>query len=447
MKVLGAVLFSCCAILATASFAVDTLLPPGQVFGGLVEDDGQSLLVLESGDSSFLVRLPGGRAEIIKLPGVKVRSLKSLADGNLLLSSLTRSRRGGSGGLLEPRGTTKTTAGGTISLDVVRLKRDEIQYLRGWSGPVTGYHYDLPAVSADGRMWALSTGDATLLLGRLGKREKARPDRFETVALGERVDLGKWEMGPDLVILDSEGPIVLSPWNEGAYVLHFAENGSTPYVLPILFGDGVEEYAFRWQWKERILWTRTSLYWKAYHLWDLGLSSASFDEPFWVVESASTEPHSVRGVVRVADTEAHGYRIEHLWRDPWSSAEERRVSDWYQGKLPSSFASIASEKDLFVSPNGRYAVVIVKRMKENVHDPQARPVRVSHARRVELRPAPRPPVSIDPDTDAEAARDGARLTALRRAQEAGSREEAATASTAESSAAELDEAEEPPSRP
>ena len=258
-------------------------------------------------------------------------------------------------------------------------------------------------------------------------------------------------MEPGLVILDSDGPVVLSPWNEGAYILHFAENGSSPDVLPVLFGDGVEEYDFRWQWQERILWARSSLYWKAYHLWDMGLSPSSFEEPFWVVESTSTEPHPVRGIVRVANKrKAHSYRIEHVWRDPWSLTEERQVSDWYQGKPPSSFGPIVSEKDLFVSPNGRHAVVVEEIMEKNADDAQAKPVEISYARRVDLRLAP-PLPSIEPDADAEAAKDRARFISLRRAYEAKNQEEAAVAAASGSSAAtqakgEAAAAEEPPPR-
>lgn len=413
MELRRLVLFFYCASMAVASYAADTVLPPGQVFGGIVEDDGRVLLVLESGGDSLFVRLKGDSVESFDLPGVEARSLAPLADGDMLLASLAGSKAEGNR---------------AARLDIVDLRGDQIRYLRSLSVPVVGYHYELPAVSGDGRIWALEAADGAYTLGRFSRPRmgEAESPRFERVALGERVDLGKWEMGPDLVILDSDGPVVLSPWSEGAYILHFSEDASSPYILPVLFGDSVEEYEFRWQWKGRVLWARSSLYWKAYHLWDLGLSPFSFEEPYWVVEKTATEPHPLRGVVRVATKSGGGYRIEHVWRDPWSSTEGRRVSAWYQGEPPSSFGGLLREQDLFVSPNGRHAVVVEKRTKESADDQQTKPAEVTYARRIDLSPAP-PTPSIKADSRSEAAEDRAHLTLLRKEYEAKQREEAAPA--------------------
>ena len=133
---------------------------------------------------------------------------------------------------------------------------------------------------------------------------------------------GWWPMAPGFVFLDSDGPVVLTPWSGGAYVLHFSANGSSPLAVPILFENGVEEYDFRWQWDERVLWARTSLYWRAYDLWDLGLSPLG-EEPFLVVENSTAEPHPERGAVRLA-TQGGRHRIEHVWRDRWSRVEENQ---------------------------------------------------------------------------------------------------------------------------
>ncbi len=437
MRTLGTV-FSCFfTFFPGAAFADDMALPSGSVFGGFVEEDGDFLLLMQAGRDSFFVRSLGRRTEILPLPGIEARSLARLADGELLMSSLKGS---------------KTAGDRTARLDIVKLRGTQIRYVRGLSTPVVGYHYELPAVSGDGRLWAMEAGDGSYSFGRLGKTGTGERTvtRVEDPAVGQRVDMGKWDMEPPApVVLDSEGPIVLTPWNEGAYILHFTENGSSPYILPILFGDGVEEYDFRWQWGEQVLWARSSLYWKAYHLWDFGLSPSSFEEPFWIVEREAAEPHPMRGIVRVTANEVGGYRIEHLWRDPWSLSEERRVSDWYQGRPPPFAPTVSGGSKLFVSSGGGHAVIVEERVESETGEPAAKPSRVQYARRVELRLEPLAPPT-EPDAEAEGTADRARLTALRRAYEAKQREDAAVVGEAESAAAPLvggEGARVPPPRP
>ena len=93
---------------------------------------------------------------------------------------------------------------------------------------------------------------------------------------------------------------------------------------------------------------------RAYHLWDFGLSGQSATEPFWEVDRKDGwKPHPERGVVRVVEGE-HGYRIEHLWREPWTAIEEHHLSDWQPGSAPAS----ALGNGWLVSANGRHATVI-----------------------------------------------------------------------------------------
>ncbi len=256
-----------------------------------------------------------------------------------------------------------------------------------------GSHAVPIVVSGDGKAWGIVDDAGTgFVFGRTMSRKRVA--RTETAEVGSARDAAvsdfKWTMAPDFVFLDSDGPVVLTPWSGGAYILHFRENGSAAYTVPILFDGGVEEYDFRWQWEERVLWARTSLYWKAYHLWDLGLSPMS-EEPFWVVERSSAEPHPERGIVRVVSRQG-GYSIEHLWRDPWSGVEERQVSDLYQGQTP-LLIFIAADNEVFVSPNGRHAVVVEARRAE---EGDTR----TYARRVDLRLAP-PLPPLEPDREAE----------------------------------------------
>ena len=138
--------------------------------------------------------------------------------------------------------------------------------------------------------------------------------------------------------------------------------------------------------------------WRAYRLWDFGLSGQSATEPFWEVERKDGwKPHPERGVVRVVEGE-HGYRIEHLWREPWTAIEEHHLSDWQPGSAPAS----ALGNGWLVSANGRHATVIGTRQLE---DEEGGGVAFS-ARSVDMRwePRPLPPVeAAEPPADDDAA--------------------------------------------
>lgn len=359
-------------------------LPVGSVLEGVVNDDASATLFVLGKSGSFLVEVTRTGVHSAPQPPSTVR-INFLGDDRFLFTS----REGpldAKGHLphvyrfVEGRGNKRRTIWEWNSLDFPLQPSSDVPTL---------------VVSSDGSAWGTwgsDTSDATAFV--FGKprfeRARARGLRLETAALGHRdlaVSESKWPMAPDFIFLDSDGPVVLVPWTGGAYIVHFASNGSA-YTTPILFEGGTEEYAFRWQWKERVLWARTSLYWKAYNLWDLGLSFIR-EEPFLVVEN-SAEPHQQRGAVRLV-TQKGRYRIEHLWRDPWTPVQESHVSEWRSGR-PAAF---------FVSPSGRHAVVLETRGSEESE-------RRTHAQIIELALVSPMPL-IEPDLEAEKSADQAAM--------------------------------------
>lgn len=358
-------------------------LPVGSVLEGVVSDDASATLFVLGERGSFLVDVTKTGVRSEPQPTSTAR-IEFLSDGRLLFTS-QEEPRDAKGHLthvyriVEQRDNKKKTVWEWNSLDLVRLPTS---------------HAPAFTLSPDSRIWGtrrFGNSDTTEFV--FGRRRsgsaRTRRTRVEMADLGDRdlaVNESKWPVAPDFIFLDSDGPVVLVPWSGGAYVLHFTSNGSSPYTVPILFEDGAEEYAFRWQWEERVLWARTSLYWKAYNLWDLGLSSMR-EEPFLVVEK-SAEPHPQRGAVRFA-TQKGRYRVEHLWRDPWTPAQESHVSEWRSGR-PAAF---------FVSPDGRHAVVLETRESE---DGESR----TYAQIVDLALVPPIPL-IEPDLEAEIAADQA----------------------------------------
>lgn len=358
-------------------------LPVGSVLEGVVNDDASARLFVLGEGGSFLVDVTrkGIRSEPQPTSAVRI---EFLSDDRLLLTSRE-----------EPRDEKGHLA---YVYRIVEGRSNKKRTVWEWSSLEFSPEpsSDAPAftLSPDGRTWGtwgLENGGATRFV--FGKRRsgsaRAREVRVEMADLGDgdlAVSETKWPVPPDFLFLDSDGPVVLVPWSGGAYILHFASNGSSPYTVPILFEDGVEEYAFRWQREERVLWARTSLYWKAYNLWDLGLSSWR-EEPFLVVEK-SAEPHPERGAVRLA-TRKGRYRVEHLWRDPWTPTQESRVSEW-RSRRPAAF---------FVSPSGRYALVL------DTHGTEEGDIR-SYAQVVELTLVSPIPL-IEPDLEAEIAADQA----------------------------------------
>ncbi len=383
-------------------------LPPGKLVSGVVEDDGTALILItgdrfDPDDGSSLLLFSQNRTETFDLPGFLATSLIPLGGDRVLLN--------GRIGPPDIKGSLD------VAMAVVEPGRNgELRRPWGWQSRdfwVThGMHWEyFHDMAPDAQLWGAVGAGSAASFDR-AQAPNAKELRVESVVLGsERSDTAEWLVPPDLIILHSDGPVVLTPWNcRGAYIVHFSESGGIARIVPVLLDNGVVEYEFRWQSTEKVLWARTPLYWKAYHLPDLGLSGEPV-EPFWVLER-SVFPQSGRGIVRHV-RENGSYRIEHAYRDPESSIEERHVSDWY-GPPQVDGASVPfeslprlvvpahpwarrGEARAFVSSNGRHAVVVEKRGSTE----RAK----TYARRVPLRAsAPRP--SLEADTQAERAAEG-----------------------------------------
>lgn len=350
--------------------AKETELPPGVVTGVVVEDDGRALVAVgserfgpEHGSSLTLLAEEG--VETFDLPGFAVTKLIALSDGRILL---------------EGRKGPRTGKGWSFAMEVVAfavdgsLRRDWDWNSSDYWQPFGMHREYLFDVAGDGLAWgAVGVGEASDFNREGGP--KANDLRVESVSVNsESGDAPEWLSPPGLLMLDSEGPVVLAQRDSrGAHVIHLSAEGGVSRVVPILFENERIEHRFKWQSRERVLWARTGLYWRAYHLSDLELPPG---EPFWVVEK-SVVPHDSRGVVRRVPGE-RGLRIEHVWRDPLSRREERRVSGWYPG-----------QPEVFVSPNGRHAIA-VKRVSSEEGIPKTLASRAA----LELA-QPLPPVQVD----------------------------------------------------
>ena len=300
--------------------------------------------------------------------------------------------------------------------DIVAIRGRDLETSWSWNskdafpGVDPGNHGFHVVVSGDGRAWGTGHGSSFSFRETGGRSLVTRKERFHVGR--ELTDIGKWTIfSPGFVYLDSAGPVVVAPWNKGAYILHFSENAS-PVVRPILFDNGVEEYLFKWQWEERVLWAETSLYWKGYALPDLGVSGMD-EQPIWVLDKDIAAPHPERGVVQLTAGDGR-YRVEYAWLDRVTQVEVRRASDWYRGefvvtlgplrrhgpgRLELPRVAVSPRDGVFVSTNGQHAVLVERRER-------ADGARVSYARVVALRPAtPAPPLEADREAEAAADRD------------------------------------------
>ena len=163
-------------------------------------------------------------------------------------------------------------------------------------------------------------------------------------------------------ILDSRGPILAVSWPDYGrgrqFVVHCVKKDCS-YKVPVFREK--EERRAGWQQQDKILWSATAKVLRAYHLWNLGLSGGGA-EPIWEVERASGwRVHSDRGLVRVVRRDGE-YRVEHLWRDPWTAREELHVSEWQGGPPPREGHHLPT---LLVSANGRHAVTLGTRVLED----------------------------------------------------------------------------------
>ncbi len=207
-------------------------------------------------------------------------------------------------------------------------------------------------------------------------------DRVESMKMPSR-DKSISPMWGDFWFLDTNGPIVLIPWSNGGYIVHFS-GGASPYTVPLL--QGSTYWSFVWQNEEAVLWAVNGRHrqLRAYNLWDLGLSG--FPEvPFWELDTSDGwEVHPERGAVRIVRGD-DAYRIEHAWREPWTLLEERRLSGWIPGSPP-------PRSRVLVSPNGRHAVVLETYVPEDGEDGEpALPRNQARQVRMTLQPL-QPPV-------------------------------------------------------
>lgn len=351
--------FVCTTVVGTSPAGV-TVLPPGSIQpGGLVDDDGRAMVVLnvdnrasvdapvaKPGRSPVLVHSKRGRVQSVPLGSeFSGMSLRTFLDGGELLLS------GHRGPVIN--GYTAR------ALDIVEIRGDEVRRHWGWNSrkdnPECRTECDAPIVSSDGRMWGYAgrthetSTRVTFEFGRT--RKPAAEGRIELVDLPNS-DKGELPIWGHFWFLDTSGPVVLIPWSGGGYIVHFTD-GASPHVVAVL--QGSERWSFLWQGKERVLWAAHGGQLRAYNLWDLGVSGLP-DAPFWELDAREGwEPHHHRGAVRVLGG-PDGYRIEHLWREPWTSFEERHVSAWIPGSPPTGGIGI----DVLVSPSGRHAVVLEK---------------------------------------------------------------------------------------
>lgn len=390
-----ALVFGCLAGVAKA----ESLIPlPGGVAGGFVEPEGRAVLLVdgEERQASALVLMDdrGVQGTIYLSPRRVGRGLTVLSDGRILLESEDAS----------------TMDNRTQHYDIVELRGNELETSWSWNskdafpGLDRKYHGFHVVFSGDGRAWGTGHGSSFSFRETGGVSLVTRKERFHVGR--ELTDIGKWTIfSPGFVYLDSVGPVVVAPWNKGAYLVHFAENGS-PVVRPILFDNGVEEYHFQWQWEERVLWAETSLYWKGYALPDLGVSGMD-EEPIWVLDKVAAAPHPERGVVQVTAGDGR-YRVEHAWLNPVTEVEVRHASEWYEGEsvlMPFGRrpdpreVRVSPRYGVFTSPNGQHAVIVEGRRRADY-------TLTYRARVAGLQPTtPAPPLEADREAEAAADRE------------------------------------------
>ena len=217
------------------------LIPlPGRVAGGFVESGGRAALLVDGDDrraSALILMDNRGIRGTIDLPPKHVgRGLTVLDDGRILLESEDAT----------------TMHDRPQHYDLVEIRGNELETIWSWNstdafpGIKSGDLGVRPIFSGDGRAWGTGHG-SRYLFHETGSHSltTARKERFHVGH--ELTDVGKWTIfAPGFIYLDSAGPVIVAPWNKGAFIVHFSVNAS-PIVRPILFDNGVEEYSFRWQ--------------------------------------------------------------------------------------------------------------------------------------------------------------------------------------------------------
>lgn len=369
--------------LTTASYSADATLAGYEVVGGFVEDDGTAHLLYRrvpgssdggSSDSSALVRIGsnGAIADSVELPEVWGKSLLRHGERSLLLWSL--------------KGPRDRDGHGVLVREVVQFRADAtLRQLWEWNSDDHPAWLDYSfSVSRDGKLWGVAApglkrregstrmyDGLEIATGDFRKRQ-AKVARILSVRFEEPLETRQWapEVWGGWTILDSTGPVLAVSWQGREFVAH-CDKRECSYRVPVF--SRAEERLGIWHSRDKVLWSSTAGAWRAYHLWNLGLSGGG-DEPIWEVERASGwQPHSERGMVRMIRREGE-YRIEHVWRDPWTSREELHATEWQSGSPP---RGVYSAPDLLVSASGRHALVLESRRSEEGES-------VMYARRIGL---------------------------------------------------------------
>lgn len=224
-----------------------TALPRGTVVDGFLEDTGRALfLVRGDGATTAALQLTtGGELTSVDLPGLRYgRDHQQLNDGSFALRGI--------------KDVSQTSGRGIPVHRILRLRPNgELRKLWEWED-TSGCPELCPGISIapDGEAWGLVEIDWK----RWGGDE---PDLWH-YGLGDMRGEAKVDRTVSVQFEDTamkRGPF----WREDE-------------------GDVEEE--FRWQWDERVLWAKVKNEWRAYHLWNLGLSE-TLDGPFWRVEDSA----------------------------------------------------------------------------------------------------------------------------------------------------------------
>ncbi len=366
----------------------DIELPDGQFVGGFVEDEGNAVALLNrrapdwwrseraswsAEDGSFFARLApdGSIIDTIDLPDRRATGVWRLADRRLALFSSDMPDQ------------NHVSA---WHRELIELAVDgEIKRIWGWNTRDRPDWSMSLTVADDGRAWAIHSrgelpGSKGSHFDRLyiswgdGEPPEGEIDGEVVLRFGDAEDDGlwrhAWELGyPSPVFLDSIGPVFSVVWKDRTYLVHMDEDGSVERRIRV-FGDESERRS-GWQPDERVQWSWTDEYLRAYHLPDLGLSD-EVTKPFWIVdrkaEDGDIRVHRERGVIALrgqflsspdgatvlGEPESGGrFKIDHIWRGPQApDVEERRTTGW-QTRNGGGFPYWVT-----VSPNARFVLAV-----------------------------------------------------------------------------------------
>lgn len=349
-------------------------MPSGGFRGGYVEDDGGTLLIVRRavGAGSHFLRLYPNRPPFTRvIEEIETGFDRRLTDGRLLL-----------GGILPPysRGGY-----GTVVYEIVRERVDgSVQLAWRWKGDGDGrWRESRPEFSPDGQLWGdvstLGTGPETS--GRVFSFGFAPSNETQLGIPVEFPELDRYFIDldkPQFLILDSDGPLVLASYHNGAYVVRFdaAAVREFRYLANEVESTGWRDNAstqlyLHWQPQERVLWGRGSASptWYAYDLNDVDLTVAEPVRAFLAL-TLRGRPQPQRGFVALVQGEGR-HRLLHLWFDPrdgrrdiaiadvrsGGAAAVAHASEWLTGSAPTAGLHPWDRYSL-VSPNGQHAIVI-----------------------------------------------------------------------------------------